>query len=156
MNLEIAEAALKVSEAEKALKVLKSERFEAELKAKEGVRAQYAERMLVLAKAVQDAEAALLNVKNSSPDHEWEGRKVYKMVPRGTRYMPLDPERVEGIIETVRIGARFANNLAHYSRPGIGAVIVRHLKKDGKPGLKFSMTFDGSLRGWLLAEDADQ
>lgn len=104
-------------------------------------------------KAWNDAEQALREATDAATaDHEWEGRRVFRMVrPRGVNfYMRSNvPEvREEGVVETVRQTSEFAGNLSSYSRPKIGDVIVRSLKKDGSPALKFDKL--DSRKPWSL------
>lgn len=42
-----------------------------------------------------------------------------------------------GIFEIVSFDSKFPENLSEYSRPKVGSYIVRLLKKDGTPSLKF-------------------
>lgn len=101
--------------------------------------------------AVSDGEKALNDVLDQRPAHEWEGRRVFRMRARGRSWERLLPQRIEGVVETVRSDAKFADNLSRYSCPSVGAVIVRLLKKDGSPGLKFEPF--GTWLKWELADD---
>lgn len=100
---------------------------------------------------LRDAERVLAETTDAAtPDHEWEGRRVFRMVPGGGRaWNPRPDVREEGIVETVRQGSRFANNLSTYSTPRVGDVIVRSLKKDGSRALKFDR-LGSSYRPWSL------
>lgn len=147
MTLDEAEAAKRA--AKRALIAVEIERSEAANAAMDAVYAEFGDRIKPLATALNDARSAVVDIKNATPDHEWEGRKVFRMESVGRSYQRLTPIRVEGIVETVRVGAQFAKNLSRYSTPNIGDVIVRLLKKDGSPGLKFS----GRVRDWKLVQE---
>lgn len=147
MTLDEAKAALR--EAENALYEAERARNRVADVARNAVHEKFAGQINPLREAAAAARMAVTQVKNAVPDHEWEGLKVFRMVSRGYSFQRLSPSRVEGIVETVRIGTRFAENLSHYSTPEIGDVIVRLLKKDGTPGLKF----ENRDKDWKLAEE---
>jgi hypothetical protein len=77
---------------------------------------------------------------NESP---WPlGTKVTKEESIGHAYL-RNKRTVFGIFEVVTRESVFADNLADYSRPSVGTVIVRYLNKDGSPLKKIARhTYD--------------
>ena len=94
--------------------------------------------------ALQDAEAAAV------VPHKYEGEKVFQQ--RSHRSWETPKEPVFGIIQTYTPGVLLPDNTANYAKPRIGSVIVRLLKKNGKPGLKIDRGFN-SWGGWKLVRD---
>lgn len=103
--------------------------------------------------AVRQARTAvqrdLLAAKDRLPDHEWTGKRVYKMMSRGG--FRREPVRVDGIVETVRSTTVWPDNISRYRMIAIGKPLVRLLKADGKPGVKFE-EMNGEHHGWKLVE----
>lgn len=114
----------------------------------------YADKVSAARANIEAAVQAHRNAREGLPDHPWVGRRVYQM--QETRMSVWEPSkrvRVEGVVETVRSGTPFAENLTDYKTPKIGDHIVRLLKKDGKLGIKFAGMTQRSV--WLLV-DGDQ
>lgn len=65
--------------------------------------------------------------------HAWAGKKVTRIKKTG-RPWNRKCETLFGVVETVTSKSEFPENLR---RPRVGDTIVRLLKKDGTPGLKF-------------------
>lgn len=103
-------------------------------------------------RALGEAKRALRQAENAAtPDHEWTGKKVYRIEECFSRrsYKKIGETRLEGVVETYRHGVTLGRG--HYVYK-IGQPIVRLLKKDGTPGLKtenLDRTFGGE---WKLAE----
>jgi hypothetical protein len=95
------------------------------------------------------ARIALTAAQDAGPEHEWTGQRVTKLVPNWKYGRLQSTETLTGIVETVRSTTEFAGNLPLYGRPRIGDPIVRLLKKDGTPGLKFER-LHGNYHGWKL------
>lgn len=94
-----------------------------------------------------DAEQAVREAKNRMPDHEWTGKRVYRMVNRAYGYR-TNMVREYGIVETRRIETKFPYNTADYRMPSLGDGFVRLLKKDNTVGSKFD-----SMYGWTLDDE---
>lgn len=91
--------------------------------------------------------------EDALPDHPWEGARVFRIEAVG--WGGRQKKRVEGIVETVRSTTEFAGNIGDWRKPEIGKAIVRSLKKDGTPGVKFKNLNShwGGLE-WQLCEPA--
>lgn len=142
----IAEAAAALSAAEDAVyKVQRRVNAEVQVAA-DAVRAKHSAELSEAANGVRAARQTLNSAKEQLPDHPWTGKRVFHLVSRGHVWQKLQPDRVEGIVETRRAGTSFPANAAYYSIPATGEGFVRLLKKDGTPGVKFDR-----IRGWKLA-----
>jgi len=87
--------------------------------------------------AVEAKNAAAISEGAASP---LVGKKVRREVNRWRG--PIWSSRREtveefGIVEVFTRESRMAEKLSRYGRPQLGTLIVRILKKDGTPGLKF-------------------
>lgn len=154
-----------VQEADDAVRKVRSKRydivkrFEAEVEAaKATIRLRYEPEVSAIDKAIAEAERHLTEVKEQSPRHEWDGRKVERKEKIYQRFSSRDDrvETVYGIVETRTRETKFADNAPSYRLPEMGEAFVRLLKKDGKPGMKFEpMThgFDRNVR-WSLSEES--
>jgi len=87
--------------------------------------------------------------------HEWEGRKVTRdevKYSRSWRGGEKSRTPVFGIVETATSQTQSPAN-CRYSVPRVGLPIVRLLKKDGTPGLKFeTLARYEHQEQWKLAE----
>ena len=93
------------------------------------------------------ADSAVVAYIEAEASHPWEGKRVFREVGVGYR-----SKREEGIVEVVRRSSQFPANM-RYSRPRIGVVIVRQVKKDGTASLKFFGYGAKTLNtGWKLVE----
>jgi hypothetical protein len=83
------------------------------------------------------AEAAVAAaVSEVTPDHEWEGRRVFCEKKKWTSWgSPSGPIRLDGVVFTYRPGVDLGQG-HKYTSPRVGDPFVRLLKKDGKPGSK--------------------
>ena len=104
----------------------------------------------------REAAAALAAAKSAAaPDHEWTGKKVFRIEEEFARFSnprrKIGETRFDGIVETYRPGTSLGRGHHVYT---IGTPIVRLLKKDGTPGAKtenLARTYGGE---WKLAEEA--
>lgn len=106
------------------------------------------------ARAFKQEQRERLDVDATEAAHPWTGKKVEReeiTYSRGnwTR-CETGRKTLVGIVETVTSRTEFAANESRYGRPGIGAPIVRLLKKDGSPGLKYERLHSN----WKLVQDA--
>jgi hypothetical protein len=97
------------------------------------------------------ATAARIAAEDTLPAHEWEGRFVTRTKTSGPSYNRRT-ETFRGIVETVRSDTVFAGNVGRWRQPDIGTAIVRHLKKDGSPALKFEKLEDTWGVPWKLED----
>lgn len=150
MTEDEAKAALRVVEQELSAldKVIRQEKEAAA----SAITERYADRRSALLARLSAARADHVKAQDATPDHEWTGRRVYKMVSQGRHWERRPQKRVEGIVETMRSTTALPSNTASYRRPYIGAAIVRLLKKDGTPGAAFDMLSNGSYQPWKLVE----
>lgn len=88
--------------------------------------------------------------------HEWDGRKVKRLerkFSRGFSAREISREMIFGVVETVTSKTTWPDNTASWRKPGIGSAIVRLLKKDGSPGVKWEMLERGQYADkWELAK----
>ena len=96
---------------------------------------------------------ARIAAEDATPDHEWEGRRVFVMENAGPHWN-RSQKRVEGVVETVRSNTVFASNSSGWRKPAIGEPIVRMLKKDGSPALKFESFYRTWGGKWALCDPA--
>lgn len=149
--IDAAERAL--SEARSRQSVVEAEIHEEVRKAEAEIRVRFDEALSAARQAVGAASRAVKAAKDEHlPDHPWTGKRVFKMEVQGWYYEHKPSKRVEGVVETVRSDTEFPANMASYSRPYIGAGIVRRLNKNGFPGARFEQ-LRGDYHGWQLAED---
>lgn len=99
------------------------------------------------------AREALLAEEGAS--HPWIGKRGIKVVRRDTS----SPYRRESRWETTTTYGVFevlgpANPWTgpHYQNPGAGTLVVRLLKKDGKPGVRMEQYSAGARDEWKLDE----
>jgi len=90
--------------------------------------------------ALSAAQAELRRAQNESvPDHEWVGRRVYRMEPQysGSGYFRTrsGEKRVVGVAFTHRHGIDLGPGWT-WNKPEVGTPMVRLLKKDGAEGAK--------------------
>ena len=109
--------------------------------------------------AITRAQKNLFNHIDKAVRHPREGeivvrkRKVYHRF--SARIQRVD--KIYGVVETVKSDCKMPSNLSSYSRPNVGDVIIRSIKKDGSPGIKFHNYYnEGSqnyrdLPGWEIA-----
>jgi len=139
------------SAAYSALRKLERERDEEISEAKERVRVAWQDRIgeasSAYYRAREDARDALVA---ASVDHEWEGKIVMRLTDRYARYgsRVLGQTVERGVVITYRPGVTLPESTARYNYPAIGSQIVRFLKKDGTPGVKFERLTDS----WKLEE----
>ena len=123
--------------------------------AKAEIQARHADAISAVAQVFRDAREVLRIAKDAVADYPWAGKRVFKMAP-GSYSWDRNPRmvRVEGLVETMRSTTELPGNASRWNRPPIGSPIVRLLKKDGTPGLKFETMREHS--GWKLADEAPQ
>jgi hypothetical protein len=78
----------------------------------------------------------------------WERRQSYDRKPT-----PWTKTTDTGVLEVVTRESRFADNLASYSRPSVGTIILRLCKKDGELGIKFASydEFEKTQNTWKIS-----
>jgi len=109
--------------------------------------------------AVKDARTALFKYIDENVSHPHEGQIVVRERTLYHRWSSKvrGVEKTYGIVETVRTNCDMPSNLAQYSRPKVGDVIIRALKKDNSPSIKFHDKFNAGsqnykdLPNWELA-----
>lgn len=81
---------------------------------------------------------------------EWKSK--FRYTPGG-----FVPTGVTGVIELCTHDSKFGNNVSDYSKPDIGKLFIRILKKDGTPSLKFDAkyTLGDELPYWWHPEGVD-
>lgn len=152
MNVEQARNA--EMEADTAYRRIESLRAEAIEAARQRVIDEWRERLSAASDVRREARMARIAAEDAQPDHEWEGRRVFRMEPQGRSYQRLPDKRIEGIVETYRSTSDVPMSTPSYRLPAIGEAIVRLLKKDGTPGAKFEKLDRGCWSSkWQLVED---
>ena len=109
---------------------------EACLASSAAIRADWQGRVNDAEAAVADARAALDAARLAQPPHPWVGQTVWRndrTYPKGSYYSREVVLR--GIVETVTHDTVLPAN--EPSRPPVGTPIVRILKANGQPGLKW-------------------
>lgn len=150
MTEEEAKAAVEVAEqVVRRLRALIDDKVRA---ARAEIEAAHREATDAASAAAMSARATLQQVKDATPDHPWTGKRVFKMVRQGRSYENRPAARIDGVVETVRSQTPFPANTGLYSRPPVGAPLVRLLTKDGSPGVRFD-SMRGDYHGWKLAEE---
>lgn len=137
-----------------AVRALEAERREKERAAVSAVQAEYSERMAAASKRRADAERAMRNHIDATASHPWDGKRVFKMESEPTRgWQEPGPKtvRVDGIVEVVRQSSKFPDNM-NWSRPSLGHVIVRKVRKDGSASLQTHRAWGDIMKEWTLAE----
>ena len=133
------------------------ERREAEYAAAAIVNEKHAEKVNSLHKTYWALKDSLRLAKDAAASHPWEGKEVTSM-QRTHRY--YKEERVKALVEVVRSDTEFTLNIASYSKPSVGEVIVRKLKKDGTPSLKFWDSYYSDSKRlaeqWTLVEEFEK
>jgi hypothetical protein len=114
----------------------------------EKIKASFSARISVATNEFNRCAQELLDHVDATSSHEWEGKRVSKVVTR-YRYNwgGVTQHAVFGIIEVRRLATVFPANSV-YGIPPIGKAFVRLLKKDGTP----SKAIDG-LFGWSLVKE---
>lgn len=146
-------------DASAALRDLRIEFDEAKKAAADKVKAEWEPRLGLAERALSNAVDLYEKAVSESASHEWEGRTVTRQVSlRNAPGWDLRTTTERGVVEVVRIGTEFPANTPSYSRPPIGTTIVRMLKKDGTPGLKFERLYrrlgnNTQIDGWQLEEE---
>lgn len=128
------------------------EAYDAKRKAEAKVHKEFKEDLSKLSDAFYQAKKVYRDLKDSHVSHPWEG-KIVTAKRRLIRYH--QEEDVRGIVEVVRSNTEFAQNIGRYSQPSVGTVIIRAIKKDGTPSLKFhdKYYFGRDLGDWELVEE---
>lgn len=143
----------KVREARDAQKALESQINKEARAAADAVRASYREQLSALHRTTGDAERALRDHINATASHEWEGKKVFRMADKSSRWASkpcMVP--VYGVVEVRRSDTAFPAGQRH-GLPELGQAFVRLLKADGTPGLKLDSWHWRVTDGWQLAEE---
>ncbi|WP_300573458.1 hypothetical protein [Phenylobacterium sp.] len=152
---DVDKARAEYSAAKLALSQLESEVATKARAAADAVKAEYADRVRAASLARRAAHVALNAAITATAQHPWEGRRVFRLDPRGAVYGRRAPTRVEGVVEVRRTGTAFPGNAATYSMPEMGDAFVRLLKKDGTPGAKFDRLHTGRSFPWKLVDDGE-
>jgi len=137
-----------------------SEALSAKYAAVQAVEAEHAPVVRAAQSAVCAAQTALKEAQSAaSPDHEWEGKTVYRVDRKYDRWSSarFTDKKLVGTVFTYRPGMDLGpgNNGGYHT---VGATWVRLHKKDGKPGarcerLKGRWGTDETIR-WALTEEA--
>jgi len=124
-------------DAEKAFSAIKNERRDKIQAFAAAIMAEYAPRVDELHKAYGVAHDALKAHISDKASHPWDGKRVFRMKSMYDRWSgrKIGKERIDGIVEVVRLDSQFPVNMGTWSRPELGSVIIRKVKKDGKPSL---------------------
>lgn len=134
---------------------LQAEIAEAKREAAKRIQDEYAEQTAAAQAEFRAAHDALRAVEDQTPKHPWEGRKVYRLEDtarsRLSRTKVPQYKRIDGVVETVTSATVFPGNTAYYNKPRRGSIIVRLLKGDGTPGVKFER-FHHNHAKWELAD----
>ncbi len=113
---------------------------------------------------IRDAQNALATATSArevaqseaAPDHEWTGKRVFKMedtvLKSSFGWQKIGEKRVEGVVEMMRPGVTWPQK---YRIPDVGEPFVRLLKKDGKPGVKCEHFMSWRDVRWQLVEAPD-
>jgi hypothetical protein len=156
MAIHITEALeIKLRNAERAQLALKAEREAAVSAATNEVHANYADPMHAANLAVAVARDALTAHISATATHPWDGKRVFRMVTVGRVWENRGKKREDGLVEVVRSDSVFAGNLSPWYQPRVGQVIVRQIKKDGTPSLKFHQSYRDIQDSWQLVEGQD-
>jgi hypothetical protein len=116
--------------------------------ATEKVRASFAARLSAATNEFNRCATELLDHIEATATHEWEGKRVSKVVIRyRNNWGGVTRDTFFGIIEVRRLATVFPAN-SKYGIPPIGKAFVRLLKKDGTLG----KSFDG-ISGWSLVKE---
>ena len=145
---------LAANEADKKLRGIERARNEAGAVARCAAEAQFNDTIAAARAEKLAADNAVVAHIEAEASHPWEGKKVFREVGVGYRFRSgiSHTKREEGIVEVVRRSSQFPANM-RYSRPRIGVVIVRQVKKDGTASLKFCGHGAKTLNAeWRLAE----
>lgn len=107
-----------------------------------------------LRRALNDAKAATLAAESAvTPDHAWEGRRVFCEKRRYSSWgSAASTQRLDGVVFTYRPGIDLGTG-HKWSSPSVGDPFVRLLKKDGSPGSK---TIALNREDWKLASAAGE
>jgi hypothetical protein len=131
-----------------ALNLVLRERSIEEREAQMVVWARFSERVKAANEAVMAATKAFDDAKVAVASHPWTGRKVWRTERKGEGYI-RELVKVYGVVELRDGGTKFAANVPSWQEPKMGEAFVRYLKKDGKPGIRFS----SYLTNWKLVEE---
>lgn len=127
--------------AEKAMieagQALNERRADAETELRE-VRQRHAPLIAAAERTYREAVQAHRAARSeATPDHEWEGRRVFREDVQRDNWSRtvIERKRIEGVVFTYRPGVDLGPG-HKWNRPEIGQPYVRLLKKDGTPGAK--------------------
>lgn len=143
--------------ATKAADAILAERDNLIREARDRITAEYADRLRSARAARQEASDAYRETISNEASHPWDGKRVYKVVPVYNKWSSkvTEHKRVEGLVEVVRLTSQFPANLSSWTRPKLGSVVVRKIKKDGTPSLQLEQGYhvNGLSQEWKLIED---
>ncbi|MBA4086667.1 MAG: hypothetical protein C0491_02545 [Novosphingobium sp.] len=143
--------------ATKAADAILAERDNLIREARDRITAEYADRLGAARAARQEASDAYREAISNEANHPWDGKRVYKLVHIKDRWSSkiLETKRVEGLVEVVRLSSQFPANLTTWTRPKLGSVVVRKIKKDGTPSLQLEQGYhlNGLSPAWKLVDD---
>jgi hypothetical protein len=142
-----------IAAATKAKSAIERLRREAINAATDAINTEYSERVDAASEVLWKAEKAARDNIDATAAHPWDGRRVVLVKPKYARYGGhlTGHETLHGIVEVVRQSSDFPANM-RWSRPTLGKVIIRKVKKDGTPSLQFYDWGDGKIENWSLPE----
>ena len=114
----------------------------------------FGSRLIELGKADFEAYKLLNEVKIESAHNSCPfpvGGQITKKVSKGWGYNKTI-QVLKGVVEVVTPETQMPRNLSSYSRPRIGALIVRLVNSDGKPGKKIIHLTQYEATLWKLAK----
>lgn len=153
LDLEVAQARLALNEAQKAARVFKSEIDMWVAEASKKIRDEHQAHLTNLNRLEWEAKVALeaaIEKQATSQPHEFEGKKMVRSTYVRGRYLSrLVETPIYGIFETVTSKSVFAANTPSWRKPDVGSHIVRLIKKDGQPGIKWEVFNERS--DWVVA-----
>lgn len=120
------------------------------------INAKYATDLAAARAVLAEAVQAERDHVDATASHPWDGKRVYRERPKyasAWSSKQVGVERLDGILEVVRQSSQFPANMT-YSRPKLGTIIIRKLKKDGSVSLATHdiLGRDPESAGWKLAE----
>jgi len=116
---------------------------------------RYAAEREVLSDAYYKTKQALIEVKDATAFHPWDGKRVVGEVSAG-KWSGLR-KQVVGTVEVVRSNSIFPENINEWRNPKVGSVIIRKIKKDGTLSKQYHEKFQAGvemLGGWTLEVDS--
>ena len=115
------------------------------------IRAKHADKIAGLMEAESAAMERLNDHIEANASHPWEGKKVYANMYASAWSTAMKYQY--GIVEIARKDTVFATNAGAWSKPSIGQVFIRKIKKDGTPAIQIADANPSFVRGWKLVDE---